>query len=100
MTYANADERGRLTAGLRELADFLDSNPNVPAPYDATVYLFPPIGGSDTESRAEIDVIASLLFTQAATTTGGHYVASRFFGPVEYRAIAIPRQTTDDTDRA
>ena len=30
--HANSEERGRLTAGLRELADFLDQNPQVPAP--------------------------------------------------------------------
>ena len=32
MTYANAIERRALLSGLRELADYLESNPDVPAP--------------------------------------------------------------------
>jgi hypothetical protein len=32
MTYANAEERSDLISGLRELADFLEQNPEVPAP--------------------------------------------------------------------
>jgi len=32
MTYANAKERSDLISGLRELADFLEQNPEVPAP--------------------------------------------------------------------
>lgn len=99
MTYSTPEERAWFIAGLRELADFLDSNPETPTPLDATVHVFPP-EGSDTENRAEIDVIASYLFTQAYKTRGGHYVASRFFGPVEYRAVAIPRETTDEPGRA
>jgi hypothetical protein len=100
MTYSAPEERARFITGLRELAAFLDSNPETPAPVDTTVYVFPPADGSDTEHRAEIDVIASRLFTRAYKTTGGHYVASRFFGPVEYRAVAIPHETTDELDRA
>ena len=30
--YANSEQRDRLIAGLRELAEFLDQNPQVPAP--------------------------------------------------------------------
>lgn len=28
---------------------------------------------------------------KAPETICGHYVVSRFFGPVQYRAVAIPR---------
>ena len=39
--YANDEERVRLIAGLRDLADFLDQNPDVPAPWGADVLVFP-----------------------------------------------------------
>ena len=93
--YASPDERSRLIAGLRDLAAFLESRPDVPAPADATVWVFPPPDGSDSERRAEIDDIASRLFTQAYPTMGGHYVASRFFGPVQYRAVVIPAKNPE-----
>jgi hypothetical protein len=32
MTYANANERQALISGLRELASFLEGNPDAPAP--------------------------------------------------------------------
>jgi hypothetical protein len=41
--------------------------------------------------RAEIDATAALLGVTARKTPCGHYVATRSFGPVEYRAVAIPR---------
>jgi hypothetical protein len=92
--YANDQERSRLTTGLRDLADFLESRPDVPAPRLADVSVFPP-NGTDDQRRAEIDAIASCLAEQTHETAGGHYKASRCFGPVEYHAVAIPR----DNDR-
>lgn len=95
--YATAEERDRLVAGLRELAEFLECSPTVPAPKYATVYVFPP-GETDAERRVEIDVIASRIDTQANETVPGHYVAFRFFGPVEYRAVAIDDETSENTE--
>lgn len=92
MTYAAPDERARLIAGLRELAAFLSANPGIPVPAGTIVYIFPPQGGTDADRRTEIDAIACRICTQPYETTGGHYVASRFFGSVEYRAVAIPRK--------
>jgi hypothetical protein len=90
MTHADPTERAALISGLRGLADYLESNPEVPAPSYSTVYTFPP--DSDwTEMRAEIDATAARLGVTARTTPRGHYVAARSFGPVEYRAVAIPR---------
>ena len=93
--YADADQRDRLIAGLHGLAVFLEANPDVPAPPYADVLVFPP-DGTDAEQRAEIDVIAARLGGETAETVCGHYVVSRFFGPAQYRAVAIPRD--DDTD--
>ena len=58
------------------------------------VLVFPP-DGSDAERRAEIDVIAERI-GEAPETVCGHYVVWRFFGPVQYRAVAIPRDNDAD----
>jgi hypothetical protein len=89
--YANSGERAELIAGLRSLADFLNQNSQIPAPRFADLLVFPP-NGSDTEMFAAIDVIAEHIGTAAsdADSPAGHYRAVRSFGPVQYRAIAIP----------
>lgn len=89
MTYANSTECGTLIRGLRTLADYLKSNPDVPAPRCTDVFIFPP-DGTDAERHAEIGVIAAQI-GETPVTVCGHYVVSRFFGPVQYRAVAIPR---------
>ena len=90
MTYASATERQALISGLRELAGFLESNPDVPAPACIDFLVFPPCA-SDGERRREVDVIASLIGAGTETSSSyRHYTTSRRFGPVEYRAVAIP----------
>jgi hypothetical protein len=98
--YANPDERSGLIAGLRELAEFLDQNPQIPAPRRTDLLVFPPTG-SDTEMFAEIDVIAPEIGATAtdADSPAGHYSAVRDFGPVQYRAVAIPSSTRHDEDQ-
>lgn len=90
MTYAEPAERAALIQGFRALADYLESNPGVPATNYATVYAFPP-GNACAAMRAEIDSIAVQLGVKARETAadGSHYTAARSFGPVEYRAVAI-----------
>jgi len=97
MTYANSADRGALIKGLRTLADYLESNPDVPAPPYVDVLVFPP-EGTDAGRRAEIDVIAARLGGKAPETICGHYVVFRFFGPVQYRAVAIPHDNDVDGD--
>src|SRR5487761_666248 len=89
--YADSGERAALIAGLRELAEFLDRKPQVPAPRYTDLLVFP-TRGTDAEMFAEIDVIAEQIGVTAAQndTPDGHYIASRDFGPVQYRAVAIP----------
>lgn len=89
--YANSEERERLIAGLRELADFLAQNPQIPAPRYTDLLVFP-ARRTIAEMFAEIDVIAGQIGVTASRndTPGGHYIASRGFGPVQYRAVAIP----------
>jgi hypothetical protein len=87
--YANPHERDRLIGGLRALAAFLHDHPHVPAPRWADLLVFPP-AGTDEEQRTEIDVIASRIGAQTSESPRGHYSASVVFGPVTYRAVAIP----------
>ena len=100
MTYcANTDERGRLIAGLRALAAFLETRPDVPAPPRTDLFVFPP-DGTNEERRAEIDAIALNIDAEPCEIVRGHYTASRYFGPVEYRAIAIDHTTAPGSDGA
>lgn len=96
MTYADFTERAALIGGLRDLADYLESNPEVPTTYGATVYAFPP-NGDCAAMRAEIDAIAVRLGTTAHPAAyGEHYDVIRAFGPVEYRAVAICKHHHDE----
>jgi hypothetical protein len=96
MSYADTTERQAFIAGLRELAEFLETSPDVPAPeYGTDVLVFPPFV-SDEEKRREVDLIASRIGSETVTSRGGHYSASLRFGPVEYRAIAIPASETTE----
>jgi hypothetical protein len=87
--YANTIDRERFIAGLRALAEYLESQPDVPTPrHGASVLVFPLYGTSE-EQRAEIDVIAAHINAEPCEIVNGHYGVSRFFGPIEYRAVAI-----------
>jgi hypothetical protein len=93
--YANDDERSRLIDGLRAVAQFLQGHPDIPAPRWADVLVFPP-DGPDEEKRAEIDAIAARIDAETNESPGGHYSCSISFGPVEYRAVAIPETPESD----
>jgi len=54
--YGNDEERVRLIAGLRDLADFLDQNPEVPAPWGADVFVFP--SRTDTFGVVQLEALA------------------------------------------
>lgn len=81
------DDRTALVHGLIQLAAFLQANPKVPAPRGVTVHHFIP-RGDDDQMRAQLDHLAALLGSDI-DAEGGHHCASLFFGPVEYRAVAI-----------
>ena len=95
--YANDEERVRLIAGLRDLADFLDQNPGVPVPWGTDVLVFP-AEASGAQMFAEIDTIAEMIGSTAsdADSPRGHYSAVCDFGPVQYRAVAIPHSARDN----
>ena len=87
--YANRAERLKLTAGLLALAEFIKENEEVPAPKHIDVMVFPHEIDDDAR-RCEVGRIAALIGVTTQTSAASHYVASRMFGPIEYRAIAIP----------
>jgi hypothetical protein len=91
MTSPN-DDRAALITGLRGLADFLATHPDVPVPpgyHETIVHVFPG-GQSDAERCAEVDRVAAVLGTPAADPDHcGHYATDRTFGPVTYRVLAI-----------
>ena len=87
-----AADRAAWVAGLRDLADFLAAHPDVPVPpayHDQGITVFPE-GGTDDERRAGVDRAAGVLGVRAAETRGGHYRASRSFGPVTFDVVVIP----------
>lgn len=96
MNYLDPAGRAALISGLRELVEFLKSNPEVPASSRPVLYAFPPRDEMPA-MRAEIDAIAALIGVAGHLTPGGHYVASRSFGPVDYEAVAIP-PTSDESE--
>ena len=95
MTHADSTERAALISGSRGLADYLESNPEVPVSRYSTVYAFPS-NGDWAEMCAEIDAVAARVGVTACETGGAHYVATRSFGPVQYRAVAIPPKSDSD----
>lgn len=87
-----AADRTAWVTGLRDLADFLAAHRDLPVPpahHTEGILMFPD-GGTDDERRAGVDQAAGVLGVRAADR-GGHYRASRRFGPVEYVAVMIPR---------
>ena len=97
MSYASQEERGRLIDGLRALAQFLHDRPDVPAPRWADVLVFP-LKDTSEEDRAEIGIIASRIGAEPREIVSGHFSASLYFGPVQYRAVAIckPPDNSDE----
>lgn len=92
--YANSAERLELITGLRALATFLEGNEDIPAPKWADVMVFPDQTADDA-ARNEIDYIAVLVGAVTEEGATGHYWASRNFGSVEYRAVAVPAKAKE-----
>jgi hypothetical protein len=82
MTYADPMRRRDLIIGLHMLADLLEDEPEIPAPYNVNVLVFP-ADVSDDDGRAEVDRIAGRIDVNVddGTAEYGHYSASRVFGP-------------------
>ena len=90
MTYSDINERKRLIAGLRALADFFEFRPEVPAPRSADLTVFP-ANTDDAAKCTEIDKIAALIGAAIEDDLSefGHYRTRLNFGPIRYSAVAI-----------
>jgi hypothetical protein len=85
------DNRAAMISGLRDLADFLDTNPDIPTPAPEVIAYYFPDRDTDPQLCADIDKVATYLGSETAAETipGGDYYTSIRFGPVEYRAVAV-----------
>jgi hypothetical protein len=83
-------DRTALINGLLDLAAFLETHPEVPVSSYVVVHHFPE-HDNDADMRAEIDQIAARARSQIEFEDSpyGHYATSVWFGPVEYRAVAV-----------
>lgn len=81
------DRRAAVIRGLRDLADFLETHPEVPVSFGANHIAYH-ARGTDEAKRADIDRIAKILGV-TPTDHNGHYDTRRQFGAVAYEACAI-----------
>jgi hypothetical protein len=83
--------REQFITGLRELADYLEAHPAVPVPVYGTDIT---VGADPTEDggRGQVAHIAAMLGATITDDTrqGGHFTATRMFGPIGYTVVSIP----------
>lgn len=113
------DRRARIIQGVRDLADWLEANPDVPVHAVEARYSVGATVDDDGVGRTELERIAAATGTgvlgnaeyhgQAAGPDETHFYAARSFanagpydrsGDVYYRATYILRQHIADTDEA
>lgn len=85
-----ADQRAACIAGLRELADFLENNPDVPVGGTFSFQYSASVKRTHAEAVAEVDRVAALLGVGAGHPCGStYYQANKHFGPVTYHVVAM-----------
>jgi hypothetical protein len=86
--------RDQVIAGLRQLAGYLEQHPGVPVNLHGWQLGVYDLHDEDRDGMAEVDRVAAILGTAVTdqTATGGHYHASRQFGPVGYEIVRVTRQ--------
>lgn len=90
MAYSTATHRPQLITGLRDLADYLETHPELPAPDSADVTVIVP-RTTDQAMRAEVERVARLLDSpiDPEDVSYGHHRTGLDFGPVRYRLVAV-----------
>ena len=91
----SSDARDEVIRDLRELADFLETRPEIPVPprhhrIPYTVFA----AGTDAEKLAQVDYMSTLLGAKVKDETpdGGHCLTGASFGSIEYQFVAIPKK--------
>lgn len=79
--------REEFITGLRQLADFLTVNPDLPVPFAEWSLSVPLIGDTDAERLNRVDR-AALATGIEAQWKHGRYGTELHFGPVEYAVFA------------
>ncbi|WP_030177335.1 hypothetical protein [Spirillospora albida] len=84
--------RHQTITGLRALADFLETHPDVPVNEYGQDFIVLARTGDDTSSAALVDQTAAVLEEPVTDERdqGGHYRASRMFGRIAYSIVHIP----------
>jgi hypothetical protein len=81
--------RSEYTNGLRQLADYLDANPDMPVPGSGTEII---LTAADAEDGGITEVLGlSLLLGAPLTERNGFYRTSRMFGPLTYLGVSQTR---------
>lgn len=88
MPIPTSAERAQFIAALRDLAGYLADHPEVPVPDTGRKILVFAPAGSDGEERSYVDQAAAALGV-TVTEGGGHYRATRDFGPLAYTVVTI-----------
>jgi len=90
--------RTQTISGLRQLADFLETNPAVPVDtYGYTLNQFTDRHPDET-CRTHVTAVADLLGVTPLdeTDSGGHLYASRTFGRITYQICHIPQRNREE----
>ncbi|MFI2663687.1 hypothetical protein [Micromonospora carbonacea] len=89
------DRRAEVIAGLRELANALEANPELPLPGYRVQHCV--LAADDATGQAEVARAAELLGIEM-TTVGGSTIAEQQFGGVTYEVFYVSRQRIADHD--
>lgn len=94
---AGPERRANTIKGLRELADFLDANPDVPAPTILDIQVCTLSAEPMSQQMASVDEFAVMVNRNTGWMNDEktHYWAMRHFGPVRFFAVAIDRDGGD-----
>ena len=92
-TACESGDRDAFIAGLRALAEFLDSNPTAPVPVYTSRFSLAITLDTDEEERAQVDAFAAATGAKLVRDgSDGYYIAERWFGPIAYEACAVSEE--------
>lgn len=92
------DDRQAVIEGLRELADFLEANPDLAIGSSESIHYFPENKSGVDDAFAEVDRVAEIL--GVTPVNGAHYKAKRKFGAIEYEALVCKSKPKPGDEQA
>lgn len=88
MFSTDPERRSDFTAGLRQLADYLDANSRLPVPDEAEILVI----ASDAEEGGVAEIFnLSVALAAVFAERDGFYRTARKFGPVIYKGVSVTR---------